>query len=140
METPTDLAELGFRPDPTISEPIYLQLATALSTAIRSGRIAVGARLPSERLYAEALGVSRTTITAAYQQSLGRNSRRDLRNAFGRPASVMVPASSHSATAGCIRASRLAPLWQPARPKSCKTRMPSRAQLRCWGSHHCMTH
>jgi 2-aminoadipate transaminase len=68
MGTPTDLSELGLEPDPTISEPIYLQLATALSTAIRSGRIAVGARLPSERLYAETLGVSRTTITAAYQE------------------------------------------------------------------------
>jgi 2-aminoadipate transaminase len=68
MATPTDLAGLGFQLDPKIAEPIYLQLAGALSEAIRVGRIAVGVRLPSERLYARALGVSRTTITAAYQE------------------------------------------------------------------------
>jgi DNA-binding transcriptional MocR family regulator len=68
MTIPSDLSDLGFQPDATLSEPIYLQLAAALSSAIRLGRIALGARLPSERLYAEALGVSRTTITAAYQE------------------------------------------------------------------------
>src|ERR1700722_6886068 len=68
MSSATDLSDLSFRPDPLRSEPIYLQLASALSIAIREGRIAIGARLPSERLYAEALGVSRTTITAAYQE------------------------------------------------------------------------
>jgi DNA-binding transcriptional MocR family regulator len=67
MTTP-DMADLGFVPDPSLSEPIYQQLAAALANAIRLGRIAIGSRLPSERLYAEALGVSRTTITAAYQE------------------------------------------------------------------------
>jgi DNA-binding transcriptional MocR family regulator len=68
MRTPTDLSDLGFQPDPSRPGPIYLQLAATLSNAIRQGRIAIGARLPSERLYAETLGVSRTTITAAYQE------------------------------------------------------------------------
>jgi DNA-binding transcriptional MocR family regulator len=68
MTTPTDMTDLDFVPDPSLSEPIYQQLAAALSNAIRLGRIAIGSRLPSERLYAEALGVSRTTITAAYQE------------------------------------------------------------------------
>ena len=68
MSTAADLSDLSFRPDSSGSEPIYLQLAATLSNAIRQGRIAIGARLPSERLYAEALGVSRTTITAAYQE------------------------------------------------------------------------
>jgi DNA-binding transcriptional MocR family regulator len=63
-----DLADLDFRPNPELAEPIYLQLTAALAGAIRAGRIAVGARLPSERFYAKALGVSRTTITAAYQE------------------------------------------------------------------------
>jgi DNA-binding transcriptional MocR family regulator len=62
------MTDLDFVPDPSLSEPIYQQLAAALSNAIRLGRIAIGSRLPSERLYAEALGVSRTTITAAYQE------------------------------------------------------------------------
>lgn len=68
MTAPIDLGGLGFKPDPTLLEPIYLQLAAALSKAIRAGRIAPGARLPSERRYALALGVSRTTVTAAYQE------------------------------------------------------------------------
>jgi DNA-binding transcriptional MocR family regulator len=68
MATLPDLTDLGFRPDPTMAEPLYLQLAAALSNAIRVGRIVVGARLPSERLYAKGLGVSRTTVTAAYQE------------------------------------------------------------------------
>jgi 2-aminoadipate transaminase len=68
MTRPIDLSSLAFQADPSLPEPIYLQLAAALSNSIRLGRIAIGARLPSERLYAEALGVSRTTITAAYQE------------------------------------------------------------------------
>jgi len=62
------LAHLGLQLDPNRSQPIYAQLAAALADAIRAGRIAVGARLPSERAYAEHLGVSRTTVTAAYQE------------------------------------------------------------------------
>jgi DNA-binding transcriptional MocR family regulator len=68
MTAPIDLSDLGFRSDPSLPEPIYQQLAAALSSAIREGRIAIGARLPSERLYAQALRVSRTTVTAAYQE------------------------------------------------------------------------
>ncbi len=64
----TDLADLDFQPQPGSAEPIYVQLAGALSDAIRAGRIAVGTRLPSERIYATLLGLSRTTITSAYQQ------------------------------------------------------------------------
>src|ERR1700722_14272753 len=68
MVQSTDLAGLGFKPDPGAPEPIYVQLAAALSNAIRAGGIAVGARLPSERIYAVLLGVSRTTVTSAYQE------------------------------------------------------------------------
>lgn len=61
-------ADLGFEPDPDLAQPIYAQLAAALSQAIRSGRIALGTRLPAERAAAAQLGVSRTTVTAAYQE------------------------------------------------------------------------
>jgi DNA-binding transcriptional MocR family regulator len=67
MATPP-LGDLGFQPDPSDPQPIYVQLTAALADAIRAGRIAVGARLPSERLYAERLGLSRTTVTAAYHE------------------------------------------------------------------------
>lgn len=57
-----------FHPDPTLARPIYVQLTEALTEAIGAGRIAIGSLLPSERLYAEHLGVSRTTVTTAYQE------------------------------------------------------------------------
>jgi DNA-binding transcriptional MocR family regulator len=77
---------LDFKPDPRLAEPIYLQLAAAVANAIRDGRIVIGARLPSERLYARALGVSRTTITAAYQELRDRGL---LRGYVGRGAIVI---------------------------------------------------
>jgi Bacterial regulatory proteins, gntR family len=45
---------------------VYAALAEALSSLILDGRIAVGTRVPSERELAAALGLSRTTVTAAY--------------------------------------------------------------------------
>jgi DNA-binding transcriptional MocR family regulator len=68
MATSRNPPALAFRADPAAPEPIYLQLTAALSAAIRAGRIAIGARLPSERIYAGQLGVSRTTVIAAYQE------------------------------------------------------------------------
>ncbi|OAJ56758.1 hypothetical protein A6V36_33235 [Paraburkholderia ginsengiterrae] len=68
MVTPSTLDKLGFQPDPKASQPLYVQLTAALSDAIRTGRIAIGSKLPSERIYAGELGVSRTTVTAAYQE------------------------------------------------------------------------
>ncbi|WP_028652407.1 PLP-dependent aminotransferase family protein [Nocardioides halotolerans] len=46
--------------------PAYAGLADALVLLIGDGRIAAGARLPSERELTEALRVSRTTVTRAY--------------------------------------------------------------------------
>src|SRR5581483_2952331 len=47
---------------------LYRRLCDALATAIAAGELAPGARLPSERDLAEQLGVSRTTVVAAYQE------------------------------------------------------------------------
>ncbi len=46
--------------------PSYARLATALRQLVLDGRLALATRLPSERELAVALGVSRTTVTAAY--------------------------------------------------------------------------
>ena len=46
--------------------PAFQSLSAALSRAIGDGRIPVGARLPSERELAGAIGLSRTTTTRAY--------------------------------------------------------------------------
>ncbi len=46
--------------------PLYAQLARSIEALIRTGRIAPGEALPSERATARALGISRTTVVAAY--------------------------------------------------------------------------
>ncbi|MCM0638348.1 MocR-like transcription factor YczR [Cellulomonas wangsupingiae] len=46
--------------------PAYQALADALRGLTRSGTLPLATRLPSEREVADALGVSRTTVTAAY--------------------------------------------------------------------------
>lgn len=47
--------------------PEYAALAGAIRGLLRDGRIPLGVRLPAERELAETLGVSRTTVTAAYR-------------------------------------------------------------------------
>ena len=50
------------------SKPLQTVLAERVSSLILDGRLALGARLPAERSLSEALGVSRTTVSAAYAQ------------------------------------------------------------------------
>lgn len=64
--TTFDLAILAI--DPTQPTTRYSQLYTTLRDAILTGRIRPGARLPSTRELAKALGVSRNTVTAAFEQ------------------------------------------------------------------------
>ncbi len=47
--------------------PEYLMLAAAIRSLLLDGRLALGVRLPAERDLAEALRISRTTVTAAYR-------------------------------------------------------------------------
>ncbi|WP_041832079.1 PLP-dependent aminotransferase family protein [Actinoplanes sp. N902-109] len=47
--------------------PDYAALAGAVRGLLSDGRLPLGIRLPAERELAEALGVSRTTVTAAYR-------------------------------------------------------------------------
>src|SRR5690348_4806744 len=47
--------------------PDYLALAGAVRGLLSDGRLPLGVRLPAERELAEALGISRTTVTAAYR-------------------------------------------------------------------------
>jgi GntR family transcriptional regulator/MocR family aminotransferase len=49
-------------------QPLYEQLERRLRAAIRDGRLAAGARLPSTRGLAAELGVSRGVVTSAYDQ------------------------------------------------------------------------
>ena len=60
------------RPDPESGEALYLQVARGIEEALRSGRLHLGDRLPAERELALDLGVSRTTVTGAYQELQAR--------------------------------------------------------------------
>lgn len=57
----------GWRPASARS-PAYRQIEQALRLLILDGRLPIGIRLPGERHLALELGVSRTTITAAYAE------------------------------------------------------------------------
>jgi GntR family transcriptional regulator/MocR family aminotransferase len=48
--------------------PLSVQLGRQLRDAMNDGRVKAGERLPSSRALASALGVSRTVVTAAYEQ------------------------------------------------------------------------
>ena len=47
--------------------PEYAALAAAVRGLLHDGRLALGVRLPAERELADSLGISRTTVTAAYR-------------------------------------------------------------------------
>lgn len=50
------------------SGPLHRQIAARVALAIRRGAIAGGERLPSTRALSRALGVSRNTVIAAYDE------------------------------------------------------------------------
>ena len=54
--------------DRTSSKPIYRQIVERIRAMIRSGGLPAGFQLPPERRLAEALGVNRSTVLAAYRE------------------------------------------------------------------------
>lgn len=52
----------------TTNGPAYAALADRIRLLVLDGRVSLGTRLPAERELAEALGVSRTTVTTAYAE------------------------------------------------------------------------
>jgi GntR family transcriptional regulator/MocR family aminotransferase len=60
--------EILLRLDLKGSGPIHIQVERAMREAIRSGRLRLGAPLPSTRVLARDLGVSRGVIVEAYEQ------------------------------------------------------------------------
>ena len=79
---------------------------------IVDGRLPVGARLPSERALADALRVSRTTVTAAYTQMRDDgylNARRGARSTTALPvAPPRAPVASPAPAAVSLAAATLA--------------------------------
>src|ERR1700754_77819 len=92
--------ELGNWRTSSASGPAYQGLADGLRMLIVDGRLPVGAQLPSERVLAEALRVSRTTVTTAYAQ-LGedgyRHPRPAARSTTALPAAVGTPVAVRTA-------------------------------------------
>src|SRR5215204_3509715 len=60
--------DLPVRIDRTSRVPVHRQLAEALRRAIREGALAPGARLPSTRALAEALGIARNVALVAFDE------------------------------------------------------------------------
>src|SRR5262247_216630 len=60
-----ELSLVADRDDPG---PLTSQIAGQLRDALAAGRLATGERLPSTRMLADLLGVSRTVVTGAYAQ------------------------------------------------------------------------
>lgn len=87
-----------WRADPRAAA--YLALAERVRLLILDGRISVDTRLPAERDLAERLGLSRTTVTAAYGRLREQGMLRSLRGSGsvaripGAPAVLPVPPSS----------------------------------------------
>ena len=63
------------------AEPLSLQIVRQLQDAIESGRVARGTQLPSTRLLARTLGVSRNTVLTAYDELAARGFVRSRRGA-----------------------------------------------------------
>ncbi len=75
--------------------PAYAGLAGALRQLVADGRVPVGVRLPSERDLTEALGVSRTTVTRAYDLL---REERYLESRQGSGSVTRLPVSRHGRT------------------------------------------
>ncbi len=58
----------SFQLDPSLDQPLFLQIAQRLGEAITEGRLTPGEALPGTRVMAEHLDVNRNTVVAAYQE------------------------------------------------------------------------
>ena len=68
LGTASLIRQLGAWRGAGVSDPVYRQLARAMKLLILDGRVRLGVRIPGERELAQALGVSRTTVGAAFAQ------------------------------------------------------------------------
>ncbi|SEH87432.1 DNA-binding transcriptional regulator, MocR family, contains an aminotransferase domain [Mycolicibacterium rutilum] len=104
--------ELGNWRTSSRTGPAYQGLADAIRLLIIDGRLPVGARLPSERALADALRVSRTTVTAAYTQLRDDgylNARRGARSTTALPVAPAARVESAPPTVSLAAAALSAP-------------------------------
>ncbi|RAI59080.1 aminotransferase-like domain-containing protein [Roseicella frigidaeris] len=73
MTAPPERQDSGWVPDIAgATGPLYRAVADAIAAAIASGALRPGARLPTHRALAQALGLDLTTITRAYAEARRR--------------------------------------------------------------------
>jgi len=100
-----------WRPDVSDSgAPAYARIAEALSADIRRGALTAGARLPTQRALADALGIGIGTVTRAYAEA---ESRGLIEAVVGR-GSFVASAEPRRASDGVADLSRNVPPFGPA--------------------------
>src|SRR4029077_9385864 len=122
--------ELGNWRTSSRSGPAYQGLADGVRMLIIDGRLPVGARLPSERALADALRVSRTTVTAAYTQLRDDgylNARRGARSTTALPISTGVAGRAPAPPAARVPA----PASGPGQPRGAHTGRACRCDDGC---------
>jgi GntR family transcriptional regulator/MocR family aminotransferase len=107
--------------------PIRIQLQRALRTAIQAGRLSAGARLPSSRVFAEQLGLSRGVVVDLYEQLAAEGyliSRRGSATHVANRAASNLPGTAESEALATPRYD-----FRPGRPDH--SLFPRRAWLTC---------
>jgi 2-aminoadipate transaminase len=93
--------------------PLYRQIRDGVRSAVLTGALGAGTRLPPERELAPTLGVNRTTITRAYQE-LAADGVVEARPGRGTVICAPLPASGETGSAGragALSGATLEPTW-----------------------------
>ncbi|MES2938554.1 MAG: PLP-dependent aminotransferase family protein [Pseudomonadota bacterium] len=125
----TDLLPIDLRIPPAGSGQLLREIHGQLRGAILDGRLAPGFRLPPTRSFAEAYGVSRNTVAAAYEM-LASEGHLEARVGSGNYVAAARARPRQRAAAAPALAARLQPAWRglaaPAEPAAA----PLRADFR----------
>ncbi|PJJ73450.1 DNA-binding transcriptional MocR family regulator [Diaminobutyricimonas aerilata] len=113
--------------------PAYSQLADRIRLLVLDGRVGIGDRLPAERDLAGQLGLSRTTVTAAYAELRDRGFLKSVRGSGSvarlplKP--VLVPDAPISGAPDLSKATLPASVHLPAAIERAAARMPEHLHL-----------
>jgi GntR family transcriptional regulator/MocR family aminotransferase len=133
MPTSTQWAQLFELPDhPAL--PLQARLRLAVVQAILEGRLGAGAAMPSSRELARLLGLSRNTVTAAYEQLVDEAFLEARPRSGVFVASDARPAALHGAApqrATALATGRRAPDWK-ARQKRSLAGVPTLSKPKQW--------
>ena len=104
---PDPVLEIAFRPDPQSGQPVYRQLEEHLRELLDARRLVVGERLPPTRELAERLGLSRNTVSRAYQALIDEGIYKEIAIALHTPphraVSLALVAQALGATKDAVR-------------------------------------